>query len=147
MTKVWRFSESELLQDAHAAANGESIDFTKYGSIEHELALCYTNDAVDAINKKWNAHHAKQHTHTKEVCGFGNTKFIVYVGLRIMAYKTHGAYKFTNSQELVVKSWTEDTITLANINNEVVEVEMKYTTSFKPRFAMTVHKKPRIHIQ
>ena len=140
LTKVWRFNENELLQDAHAAANGQDIDFTKYGSTEHELALCHTNDAVDAINKKWNEHYARQRTHKKEVCGFGNTKFILYIGLRLMAYKTHGAYKFTNSQELIVKSWTADTLILTNLKNEDIEIELKYTTSFKPRFAMTVHK-------
>ena len=130
LTKVWRFNENELLQDAHAAANGEVFDFTRYGTQYHELTRCHTNDAVDAINKKWNEHYAKQHTRKKEVCGFGNTKFIIYVGLRIMACKTHGAYKFTNSQELIVKSWTDDTLTLSNLKNQDIEVEMKYTTSF-----------------
>ena len=67
LVKVWRFNESELLQDAYTASNGGEIDFTRYGNTEHDLALCYTNDAVDAINKKWNEHYSKQHSTNKEV--------------------------------------------------------------------------------
>ena len=56
-----------------------------------------------------------------------------------MAYKTHLTHKFTNSQELVVSSWTDNTIILKDTKGQTVEIEMKYTASFKPRFAMTVH--------
>ena len=38
---------------------GQIIDFTRYGNTEHDLALCHTNDMVDAINKTWNEHYAK----------------------------------------------------------------------------------------
>ena len=140
LTKVWRFNENELLQDAYAASNGDAIDFTKYNNQEHELALCHSNDAVDAINRRWNEHYAKQHKRTKEVNGFDHTKFIMYPGLKLMAYKTHNAYKFTNSQELEILSWTDSTIQLKTANNEVLEIEMERTTSFKPRYAMTCHK-------
>ncbi len=51
LTKVWRFNENDLLQDAYKASNGEQINLNNYTNIEHPLALCYTNDAVDAINK------------------------------------------------------------------------------------------------
>jgi len=140
LVKVWRFNESELLQDAYAASNGEEINFSNYDKTEHPLALCHTNDAVDAINKAWNMHYAKQHSKTKEVKGFDNTTFIIYHGLKVMAYKTHSAYIFTNSQELIVKSWTDDTLCLTNLKGDSIEIDMKYTTSFKPRFAMTTHK-------
>ena len=65
LVKVWRFNESELLQDAYAASNGGEINFSNYDKTEQPLALCHTNDAVDAINKKWNNYHAKQHSKTK----------------------------------------------------------------------------------
>ena len=67
---------------------GQTIDFTRYGNAEHDLALCHTNDMVDAINKKWNVHYAK--TKDKQLAdGFENTKYIIYVGLKLMAYKSH----------------------------------------------------------
>ena len=66
LTKVWRFSETHLLQDAYKASNGETIDFTKYGKKEHELSLCHSNDAVDAINKKWNTYYATKHKKQKK---------------------------------------------------------------------------------
>ena len=140
LTKVWRFNENQLLQDAYSASNGDKINFTKYQSTECELALCHTNDAVDAINKKWNEHYAKQHTKKKEVIGFDNTKFIMYVDLKVMAYKTHAGNTFTNSQDLTVKSWTDTTFQLQDDKGNTIELDMKYTTSFKPRFALTVHK-------
>ena len=52
LTKVWRFNDCRLLRDAHAASNGDSINFSEYNTVEHPLALCFTNDAVNAINKK-----------------------------------------------------------------------------------------------
>ena len=57
-----------------------------------------------------------------------------------MAYKSHQGHMFTNSEELEIKSWTDSTLTLINDDKETIEVDMKYTTSFKPAFAMTVHK-------
>ncbi len=57
-----------------------------------------------------------------------------------MAYKTHSSYKFTNSQELIVESWNDEKILLRNSKNILIELEMKYTASFKPRYAMTVYK-------
>ena len=57
-----------------------------------------------------------------------------------MAYKTHMGKVFTNSQELTVESWTDDTFTLLTHDNKQIELEIKYTASFKPRYAMTVHK-------
>lgn len=140
LTKIWRFNECQLLQDAYKAKMGQAIDFTRYDKQEHDLALCHTNDMVDAINTKWNEHCAKTKDKQIVVDGFENTKYIIYVGLKIMAYKTHQGNIFTNSEELEVKSWTDNTLTLINDEKETIEIDMKYTTSFKPAFAMTVHK-------
>ena len=117
LVKVWRFNESELLQDAYTASNGGEIDFTRYGNTEHDLALCHTNDMVDAINKKWNEHYAKTKDKQIIVDGFENTKYIIYVGLKLMAYKSHQGHIFTNSEELEIKSWTDHTLTLINDEN------------------------------
>ena len=51
---------NNIYVDTHALRHGNKIDFTKYKSIEHDLALCHTNDAVDIINKKWNDYYAKK---------------------------------------------------------------------------------------
>ena len=52
LTTVHRFNDSQLLQDAYKCADGEKIEFDSYGHDEHDLALCYTNAAVDAVNEK-----------------------------------------------------------------------------------------------
>ena len=57
-----------------------------------------------------------------------------------MAYKTHIGNVFTNSQELTIHSWTDDKFILLTPANIQIELDIKYTTSFKPRYAMTVHK-------
>ena len=47
-----RFDDNELLQNAFACANGESIDTSKYGADEYDLCLAWTNECVNALNKK-----------------------------------------------------------------------------------------------
>ena len=120
--------------------NKQTIDFTKYNNKEHDLAICHTNDMVDAINKTWNEHYAETKDKQIVVDGFDNTKYIIYAGLKVMAYQSHQGNVFTNSEELEIKSWTDHTLTLINDEKEIIEIDMKYTTSFKPAFAMTCHK-------
>ncbi len=47
---------------------------------------------------------------------------------------------FTNSQELTIQSWTDDTFILLTTAGIQIELDIKYTANFKPRYAMTVHK-------
>ena len=74
------------MQDAYQAGSGEVIDFTRYSNTEHDLALCYTNDMVDAINATWNAYHSKTQHQIFAADGFKNTRYIVYGGLKLIAY-------------------------------------------------------------
>ncbi len=122
LSKVWRFYDNELLQDAYKASKGEAIDYTTYGDVENELSRCHTNDVVDAINTLWNQRHAEQQEHKREVVGFDNTKYIMYKGLVLMAYKTHMGNIFTNSQELTIQSWTDVTFILLTRDNRQIEV-------------------------
>ena len=80
LTKVHRYDASKLLQDAHKCANGDTIDFNGYTKEEHDLSLCWTNQAVDAINHKWNTHYAtgKQ----LKVNGFKQSTFVLHAGLK-----------------------------------------------------------------
>ena len=48
---IHRFNESKLLQDAYKCANGEHIEFNDYTKEEHELCLCWTNQAVNSLTK------------------------------------------------------------------------------------------------
>jgi hypothetical protein len=114
LVKPHRSTDLELNNDAKQLREGKTIDFTQYGDIEHDLALCHTNDMVDAINKKWNDHYAKTQKKQLAVNGFDGAKYIIYAGLKIMAYKTHPEQVFTNSEELEIKSWTDNTLTLVN---------------------------------
>ena len=52
LNQVQRFNECDLLQDAYRCANGESIGFDNYTKEEHDLCLCWTNQAVDALKQK-----------------------------------------------------------------------------------------------
>jgi hypothetical protein len=144
LTKVWRFSEDELLQDAYRAVGGQDIGISKYSSIAKPLSLCFSNDMVNAVNNKWNTFYSNQHSTNGgkilKVQGFDYTEYYLHKDLVLMAYKTHGKYVFTNSQELTVKDWSDHELTLVNAKGEEITLEMKYTASFKPRYAMTVHK-------
>ena len=97
LTEVHRFKDNTLLQDAYKCSNGDAIDFNDYGNEEHDLALCWTNQAVDAVNKKWNKHYANGKQ--VEVNGFKQSKFILHKGLKLMAYKSNGK-KYYNSEDL-----------------------------------------------
>jgi hypothetical protein len=88
LTDIHRFDDSKLLQDAHKCANGESIDFDDYTKEEHDLCLCWANQGVDAINKAWNKHYANGKQ--LEVNGFKQSRYILHVGLKLMAYKSNG---------------------------------------------------------
>ena len=46
LTEVHRFKDNTLLQDAYKCSNGDAIDFNDYGNEEHDLALCWTNQAI-----------------------------------------------------------------------------------------------------
>ena len=37
---------------------------------------------------------------------------MIYAGLKVMAYQSHQGNIFTNSEELEIQSWTEQTLTL-----------------------------------
>ena len=65
LVEVKRSNDKELLKDARAIRKNEKIDYSTYGTQEHPTALCFTNDAVNAINQKWNDYYAKQHKKQK----------------------------------------------------------------------------------
>ena len=52
LTKVHRFDENKLLQDAYDCAYGKSIGFNRYGNKECDSSLCLTNLCVDTLNSK-----------------------------------------------------------------------------------------------
>ena len=137
LTEIHRFNDNELLQDAYKCSNGETIDINKYGKTEHDLALCWTNKAVDVINEKWNNYYLPNDY--INVNGAKNSKFKLYRGLTIIAYRTHGK-KFYNSDEYIVKSYDDKNLILVNDNNEELIIDIKLTNHFKPAFACTVHK-------
>ena len=137
LTEVHRFNESKLLQDAYTCANGGNIEFNDYTQEEHDLCLCWTNPAVNALNQKWNKHYAKGKQ--IEVIGHKQSKFILHKDLRIMAYTNNK--QFYNSEDFIVKTFNEETMTLINdTDNSEITVDLKLTKCFKPMYAITVHK-------
>ena len=52
LVEVKGTNDKDLLRDTRAIRNGEAIDYSTYGTCEHPTALCYSNDAVNSINRK-----------------------------------------------------------------------------------------------
>ena len=140
LNQVHRFHGNTLLQDAYKCANGENIDFDNYTKEEHDLCLCWTNQAVDALNKKFNVRYAKGKQ--IEVTGAKQSKLILLNMLTVMAHKSNKLCH--NSEDYIVKSFNETTMTLINgtDNSEVVVVVLPQiiTNCFKPMYAITCHK-------
>ena len=99
LNQVHRFNECNLLQDAHRCANGESIDFVNYTTGEHDLCLCWTNQAVDALNKKFNVRYAEGKQ--IDVAGAKQPKFILHHRFKVMAYRSNKL--FHNSDDVSIK--------------------------------------------
>jgi acyl transferase domain-containing protein len=104
LTRVRRFSDNALLQDAYKCANGEDIDLGNYKTQEHELWVSRTNQAVDAINRKWNKHCANGRQ--VEVTGSKQRKSIEHERLKLMAYKSNGN-TYYNNEESIVKAFND----------------------------------------
>lgn len=143
LEKPQRFKDNRLLNDAYSLIDGDDIDFNKYDNTECDLSICWTNSCVNAINEKWNKYYSNDKTYI-EVIGFGSTKFLLYEGLKIIAYVSYGK-KYYNCEEFTVKSFDNKFMVLLHegdnrkINVEL-KLDLKFTKHFKPTFALTVHK-------
>ena len=161
LTKIHRFDDNQLLQDAYACADGNDIDTNKYGIGEHDLAIAWTNDCVNALNTRWNQHYAQGLDDDSKLLVDANdkTKIILHSGLLLMSYVTPRNGKYTNSETLTVKSWQKKKrsqtqnkqtkrkikpeyyeITLQNDDGEDVIVEDTDMVDFRPAYALTVYK-------
>ena len=154
---VHRFDDNELLQDAHACANGESIDISKYGTEEHDLCLAWTNECVNALNKQWNEHYAQHHAKTITVHGNDKTTIILHRDLEVIAYRTPPGCLYSNAESLKVVTWetkqvkvTDEnsktkskTITEIHLENDdglILKLDSSKMIDFRPAYALTVHK-------
>ena len=58
-----------------------------------------------------------------------------------MAYRSGASKTYLNSEQFVVKSFNKDKMRLEQTDtNNDIEVELKFSSPFKPMYAMTVHK-------
>ena len=131
-----QINESKLAQAAYKCANGESIEFNDYTKEEHDLCLCWANQAVDALNQTCNKHYAKGKQ--IEVVGYRQSKFILHKNLKLMAYKNNK--QFHNSEYFIVKTFNEEAMTLiSGTDNSEIIVDLKLNC-FKPMYAIIVHK-------
>ena len=108
LTKVHRFDENRLLQDAYDCAYGKSINFKRYGNKECDISLCWANLCVDTLDSKYNEKYAKSYDNVKEVKGHGNTKFILHKNLQLMAYTTSLNKKYYNSEDFIAVDFDVD---------------------------------------
>ena len=113
----------------HVLRNGESIEFNDYTNEEHDLCLCWTNQAVDALNQKWNKHYAKGKQ--IEVVGYRQSKFILHKNSKLMAYESNK--HFHNSEDFIVKTFDENKIALiSDTDNSEIVVNSNSFDCFKP---------------
>ena len=105
-----RFNGNKLLQDASKCANGESIDFSGYTKEQPYFCLCWTNQAVDALNQTWNKHYAKGKQ--IEVVGYKQSNLILHNELKLTAYKSNKLLH--KSEYFIVKSFNGEGMTLVN---------------------------------
>ena len=134
---IHRFNESKLLQDAYKCANGDNMLFNDYTKEEHGLCLCWTNQAVNSLNQKWNAHYAKGKQ--IEVTGHKQPMSFCHKEMKLMAYRNNKL--FHNSEDFTVNTCNETTMTSINdADNSVIVADLKLTHCFKPMYDMTVHK-------
>ena len=85
LTKVHRFDENKLAQDAYGCAYDERIGFKRYGNKGCDLSLCWANPCVDTLGSKYNEKYAKSYANVKEMKGHGNTTFILHEILQLIA--------------------------------------------------------------
>ena len=154
---IHRFDDNELLQDAYAYAQGEKVDISKYGSDEHDLCLAWTNECVNALNKRWNEHYAKNQSQVLTVNGNDKTRIILYRNLEVIAYRTPPHCLYTNAESFKVVTWetkqvkvTDEhnktktkTITDVHLENDdglIIKLDSSKMTDFRPAYALTVHK-------
>ena len=75
-----------------------------------------------------NEHYAKQHSRTKTINGLDGTKYILYDGLNMLSHE------IKNSQQYIVQSWTDDSITLKQTQGKhaggTTDVDIRYSVSF-----------------
>ena len=158
-TKIHRFDDDELLQDAHDCANGIDVDISKYGTDESDLCLAWTNECVNALNTKWNEHHAQGLNDDSKLTVDGNdkTKIILHAGLELVSHSTPRTGKRTNSEALTIKSWQKSRgatqlkisrrqtkqeyykITLQSEDGEEIIVEDTDMIDFRPTYALTLY--------
>ena len=79
----------------------------RYGTEEHPLAICWTNVAVDGINKRWNEHFAAE---ASDVTQIGDIK--VHVGARIVTKKN--VDDLINGERFTVSRVTKKEVVLTN---------------------------------
>ena len=78
--------------------------------------------------------------------GFKQSRHILHVGLRLMAYKSNGK-KCYNSEDSIETSFDDKHMCVLNdLDGSEVNIELKFTNHFKPMYAITVHKAQGITI-
>ena len=74
-----------------------------------------------------------------EVAGAKQSRFILHNRLKVMAYKSNNL--FHNSEDYIVKSFNETTMTSINdTDSSEIVVDLKFTSCFKPMYDITCHK-------
>lgn len=148
LTTVHRFNDDVLLQDAHTCANGGVIDKTKYGNLECDLSIAWSNECVNHLNKRWNEHYA-QGKEIIKVHGNDKTTILLYEGLELVAYRTPKSCVYSNAESLVVVGWKtkngdKDKITteieLKNDDGLIIKLDSSKMIDFRPAYSLTVHK-------
>jgi energy-coupling factor transporter ATP-binding protein EcfA2 len=134
----WRMKDDpradELMDDLDLidALKWKKVNFKKYGTLECERSLAFTNETVNHINAKM---HRKEGI---EIDGFGH----IYPGLPLVCIDHSHKTQAINQESFIVKHVYQDRIV---ISSELRKLELRITHNqlaelFTLAYCMTVHK-------
>ena len=123
-------------EDLMKAREGETIDFSTYGTQLCRKSICWTNRKRKAINEEWNLKMSKDNPYIT----INNIR--VYKNLPIISKKTRTIddNEVKNNEEFTVRSFDKDTITIKSaITKQKINITHKDFKDFDLAYCITVH--------
>lgn len=139
LTKVWRIKEgeSQFYDELENVLEGKMVDKKLYGNKECEFAIAYHNDVVDKHNMKYMKLNAEKNGKYEVIDG-KLQKIYLFEGLKIIANETHNDY--VNCEDFVVQCFDKKKVIIKNSRHCLEITREELMKSFKPYYAITVHK-------
>jgi hypothetical protein len=140
LTKCRR-SDKELFNDSLQL---DTLDINKYGKLECDVSICWTNKKRKLVNAKWMevyAKEAKDFITFKKLSYDSNSQDVkVYTGMPIISRVNNRKLEIYNNETFTIKKINESTM-LVTDGGQDIEIENKFFQSlFYPAYCMTTYK-------